>query len=97
MERPASKTRAVADSLGEIVETGHLEIGTRMPTTVELGTLYGISATTAWRALKLLESDGVLHRRGGRGLYVRRKPSAAQALRERRTTKLEDRKEREKQ
>jgi DNA-binding GntR family transcriptional regulator len=46
-----------------------------------------VSPGTAGRALRVLVDDGVLHSLGGRGLSVRRKPSAARRIRERREQK----------
>ena len=65
---PAPKTgAAVAAGIRRRIATGELQIGDRLPTEEELTESYGIARTTLREALRVLESEGLIHIRRGRG------------------------------
>ena len=57
----------VADQLRRRIMTGELEIGQRLPPEDELNQQFGIARTTLREALRVLESQGLLEIRRGRG------------------------------
>lgn len=57
----------IRDELRAGIEQGRYPVGAHLPTEVELCTSYGVSRTSAARALKALESEGCLTRRPSRG------------------------------
>ena len=58
-------------SLLEMISNGTVAPGERMPTEAELVDTYGVSRTTARRALDELRRQGVVERSPGRGTFVR--------------------------
>jgi DNA-binding FadR family transcriptional regulator len=57
----------IAATVRRRVATGELKIGDRLPTEDELTESFGIARTTLREALRILESQGLIHIRRGRG------------------------------
>jgi len=57
----------VADELRRLIVTGELAVGERLPPEDELNQLFGIARTTLREALRVLESQGLIEVRRGRG------------------------------
>ena len=66
-----SKYQDLAKSLRNAIESGEYETGSRLPTTPELCSIYGVSNTTVKKALDELEDLGLIARRRGSGIYVK--------------------------
>jgi DNA-binding FadR family transcriptional regulator len=68
INRNGRKTgEAVAATIRRRIATGELQIGDRLPTEDELTEAFGIARTTLREALRILESQGLIHIRRGRG------------------------------
>lgn len=63
--------REIADRLREEISSGELASGQALPSESELATRYGVSRTTARRALVLLEDGGLIEGTAGRVRTVR--------------------------
>jgi GntR family transcriptional regulator len=77
LEPPASRLVAaaplyvqIAEGLLDRIETGELAPGDRLPSERALSQMLGVNRLTLRRALRALESQGLLTRRQGRGTYV---------------------------
>lgn len=57
-------------SLKERLESGEWATADQLPTEGDLGATYGVSRSTVRMALKLLESQGLVHTRRGSGTFV---------------------------
>ncbi|HEX2858777.1 MAG TPA: GntR family transcriptional regulator [Alphaproteobacteria bacterium] len=77
----ARRSQQIADDLKNMIGSGELCAGRRIPTEAEMCQHYGVSRTTVREALQTLRSNGVLDVTPGRGSYVR-KPDPAPMLRE---------------
>lgn len=60
----------IADGLLDRIEAGELAPGDRLPAERELSEVLGVNRMTLRRALRMLESQGLLTRRQGKGTYV---------------------------
>ncbi|MEV4412146.1 GntR family transcriptional regulator [Catellatospora sp. NPDC049609] len=69
-EQPAY--RRVADRLRELILSGELAEGARLPSLREIASRYGVATSIATRALDVLRTDGLVVSRPGAGTYVRR-------------------------
>jgi GntR family transcriptional regulator, transcriptional repressor for pyruvate dehydrogenase complex len=68
INRNGRKTgEAVAATIRRRIANGELAIGDRLPTEDELTEAFGIARTTLREALRILESQGLIHIRRGRG------------------------------
>lgn len=68
INRNGRKTgETVAANIRRRIATGELQIGDRLPTEDELTESFGIARTTLREALRILESQGLIHIRRGRG------------------------------
>ena len=54
----------------EQIEQGHLTVGDRLPTFVEMRSRYGATPATVERVLSLLERDGLVERKPQNGIFV---------------------------
>ena len=72
------------DELRDLIEQKPLQAGDQLPTEADIASRFGVGRTTVREALKLLEQDGVISVRHGRGRFV----MAASAL-QRPLTRLE--------
>lgn len=77
IERPVDRKTSdvplyvqIADSLLDRIESGRLLAGDRLPPERELSEGLGVNRVTLRRALRVLESRGLLIRRQGSGTYV---------------------------
>mgnify|MGYP003736006455 CR=1 FL=1 len=67
-DSPTHKTgEAVAALLRRRIVRGELPVGTKLPTEEELTEQFGIARTTLREALRILESQGLIHIKRGRG------------------------------
>ncbi|MBR3318010.1 MAG: GntR family transcriptional regulator [Atopobiaceae bacterium] len=67
-----SKYDELATTLRTAIENGGYEAGTRLPTIPELCEMYNVSNTTVKKAMDELERLGLVARRRGSGVYVKR-------------------------
>jgi DNA-binding FadR family transcriptional regulator len=68
LNRGGRKTgETIAASIRRRIATGELQIGDRLPTEDELTESFGIARTTLREALRILEFQGLIHIRRGRG------------------------------
>ena len=92
---PASTTpiyAQVADQVRALVATGTLRLGDRLPSIRELAVELRINRNTASKAYGILETDGLLQTRPGRGTFVADGGARwSQRERRRRVEKLLDR------
>ncbi len=56
------------------IESGEWQIGSRIPTVVELAEECGVAGMTVRRALDILETDGLIERFRAKGTFVREAP-----------------------
>lgn len=61
----------ILDQLRDEIRCGHYQAGDKLPTEAELMKQFEVSRTTVSRAMRDLESEGMLTRRQGSGTYVR--------------------------
>jgi len=75
---PVSETplyRQLASFIQQLVDTGRLTAGDRLPPTRDLATQLGLNRTTVSAAYELLETDGILTGQVGRGSFIAAGPS----------------------
>ncbi|MEI8241045.1 MAG: GntR family transcriptional regulator, partial [Actinomycetota bacterium] len=65
--QPHKTGEAVAAFLRRRIVRGELPVGTKLPTEEELTERFGIARTTLREALRVLESQGLIHIKRGRG------------------------------
>jgi len=63
--------RQVADHLRNLIQSGELSPGARLPAARDLAESQSVALTTAVRAVELLRSEGLIDSVHGRGSYVR--------------------------
>lgn len=63
-------SRRIADEIASMIKSGQLKPGDRLPSTAQLADQYGVSATTAYRAVRLLHERLLVVGEQGRGVYV---------------------------
>ncbi|AVH61574.1 GntR family transcriptional regulator [Streptomyces dengpaensis] len=61
----------VADELRGAIERSELTAGDRLPSFAELHQFFGVTVTTAQRALRILKDEGLIEGRKGEGVFVR--------------------------
>ena len=64
----------VRDEIRDLIERADLRPGAQVPTEAELASRFDVARTTVREALKLLEQDGVIGVRHGRGRFVQAIP-----------------------
>lgn len=69
---PVAKYQTIAQTLRDQIETGVYNPGDRAPSENGLAARFGVSRPTAARALRELESEGLVVRRAGSGTYVQK-------------------------
>ena len=69
MEDPRAYVR-IADQVRQQITAGRLEPGQPVPSITTLTQDHGVARQTAAKALRLLESEGLVHRVPGLGYYV---------------------------
>ncbi len=70
------KYRQIVDKLQEDISSGHYQPGKRMPSETELVRRFRVSRMTAFRAMRELQSLGLVTRRVGSGTFVSPKSSS---------------------
>jgi len=73
------KYQQVYSALKREIQSGRLKKGDRLPSEAELGRTFGASRITVGRAVRDLQTAGLVERRAGSGTYVK-SPQAARAL-----------------
>src|SRR3954470_20040867 len=73
MRQPAEapKYRKVYSALRRDIQSGRLKRGDRLPSEADLSRQFGASRITVGRAVRELQSAGLVDRRAGSGTYVR--------------------------
>jgi GntR family transcriptional regulator, arabinose operon transcriptional repressor len=64
------KYREIIEKMQEDISTGHYKPGQRLPSETELVRRYGVSRMTVFRAMRDLQSLGIVSRRVGSGTFV---------------------------
>jgi DNA-binding transcriptional regulator YhcF (GntR family) len=62
--------RQLYEQVAEQIRTGRLAAGQRLPPTRELAGILGLNRTTVSAAYEILESEGLITGRVGRGSFV---------------------------
>ncbi|MET7303606.1 GntR family transcriptional regulator [Embleya sp. NPDC005575] len=62
----------IAEKIRDMIESGTLSKGTKLPSERELCEEYGVSGITARAAVDVLKNEGLVESRRGSGTYVRR-------------------------
>jgi|GEM_PF-811537 len=70
-ENATTAWRRIADELAETIRTGTYELGSGLPTTIEIATQYNVHRHTASKALHYLREQGLVSVEQGRGSFVR--------------------------
>jgi len=60
----------LADQLREMISSGELQVGDRLPSYTEMYRQFGAAPATMQRVCDLLEQENLIERRGGSGIYV---------------------------
>ena len=71
MARELHKYRQIAAALRELITSGELPSGAPVPSAKTLAQEYGTSLETARKALRLLESEGLIEFAAGLAFHVR--------------------------
>ncbi|MGA7410492.1 MAG: PLP-dependent aminotransferase family protein [Bryobacteraceae bacterium] len=66
--------RQVSTSIAELIGSGGIQVGERLPATRELAGQLGLNRTTISAAYALLEEQGLIHGHVGRGSFVASRP-----------------------
>ena len=69
-QAPAPKHRLVYQALSREIQSGRLKHGDRLPSEAELVRMFGASRITVGRAVRDLQTQGLVERRAGSGTYV---------------------------
>ena len=78
-DAPSPKYQQVYTALKREIQSGRLKKGDRLPSEAELGHRFGASRITVGRAVRDLQTAGLVERRAGSGTYVK-SPQTARAL-----------------
>ncbi len=73
---PVPKYYQVYTALLKSIEDGEFTVGSALPFTHELIANFGVSRITITKVMDMLESDGVIERQQGKGIFVRDKLAA---------------------
>lgn len=71
-----SRTDAISEHVLDLVQTGSLAAGDRLPPEGELASAFGVSRTVVREAMKALEAIGVVRIEQGRGTFIAQNPLA---------------------
>jgi GntR family transcriptional regulator len=66
--------RQISDHLRDVISAGQLVQGDQLPSEAQLADHYGVTRTTAQKALGILKAEGLIVPQHGRGYYVRPRP-----------------------
>jgi GntR family transcriptional regulator len=67
-------SRRIADELRQMILSGELPPGAKLPSERRLAQSYGAARNTARQAIAILQSEGLVEAEHGRGVFVRRRP-----------------------
>lgn len=70
-EKPTRKYQQVYSALRRDIQSGRLAKGDRLPSEADLGRLFGASRITVGRAVRDLQTAGLVERRAGAGTFVK--------------------------
>jgi len=79
--RVVRKTRVSEEIVGQVrdlITSGRLKVGDRLPAERELATVLGVGRSTVREAIRALESLGILEARPGEGTFLVSNPAEAQ-------------------
>lgn len=62
--------QAIADELRDLIASGELAAGDRVPSTNELSAYHSVNPTTSAKALTELFNEGLVEKRRGLGMFV---------------------------
>lgn len=79
IDSPSPKYRQVYSALKQEIQSGRLKKGDRLPSEAELVRKFGASRITVGRAVRELQTAGLVERRAGSGTFVK-SPHGARAL-----------------
>ncbi|MEU5126496.1 winged helix-turn-helix domain-containing protein [Streptomyces mobaraensis] len=65
----------MAARIRDQIMSGHLDPGSKLPSTQQLMDEYGVVGTTVQKALQLLKAEGIVVGRPGKGVFVREEPN----------------------
>lgn len=85
-----SLVETAIESLRAAIESGHWQLGDRLPVEAELGEALGVSRNTVREAVRVLAHVGMLETRQGDGTYVRATRDAGETLRRIERARLRD-------
>lgn len=88
---PVAKYQQLTDALKDQIERGEYRIGERICTEAELVRDFDVSSTTAVRALRELEQQGLVTRRRGKGTFLRQRQVTSSQWQQPRTLLLHGR------
>ena len=72
--RHLTATELVAEQIREAIMSGKLAPGAQLPPETELVEMLGVSRGTLRESLRMLEEQGLIIRRRGKGTFVRARP-----------------------
>jgi GntR family transcriptional regulator len=76
LERRVPHYLRIYGDLRQRIDSGEWEAGTRLPAQRDLSREFGVAVMTVRHALKLLEQEGLVQFRHGKGTYIARRPVA---------------------
>ncbi|MEW1586671.1 GntR family transcriptional regulator [Micromonospora vinacea] len=62
--------RRVADDIEQKIRTGEYSPGQQLPSVSEIGELYNVARSTAYRAVKELHERNLIYGQQGQGVFV---------------------------
>jgi DNA-binding GntR family transcriptional regulator len=78
-DEPVTDYQRVTDGILGKIRSGEWPVGEAIPSTPKLAALYGVSPQPVRKAVGQLQRDGILRGHGGKGVYVKAMPAAAEA------------------
>jgi DNA-binding transcriptional regulator YhcF (GntR family) len=82
-QSPTPPFEQIRIAIRQLVATGALPVGARLPTVRQLAADLGIAPGTVGRAFRELELEGIIESRGRHGTHVKSAPRRPQAAAER--------------
>ena len=80
--------RQIRDQIRQLITSGALAVGDRLPPSRELAQRLGVHRTTVANAYADLTADGWIAGHVGRGTFVAESPQAAKPVQDRKSTRL---------
>lgn len=69
---PRNRADQVRDGIIELIQSGAIEAGTKLPTEPQLGAMFGVGRSAIRSAVQSLVGSGLVEMRPGQGAFVRR-------------------------